>query len=34
MGLINWDKRLETGHGKIDEQHRRWWWPTTTCTEP
>ncbi len=22
MGLINWDKRLETGHGKIDEQHQ------------
>ena len=22
MGLITWDKRLETGHGKIDEQHR------------
>jgi hemerythrin-like metal-binding protein len=22
MGLIAWDKRLETGHAKIDEQHR------------
>jgi len=22
MALIVWDKRLETGHGKIDEQHQ------------
>jgi methyl-accepting chemotaxis protein/hemerythrin len=22
MGLISWDKRLETGHSKIDEQHK------------
>ena len=22
MALIVWDKRLETGHGKIDEQHK------------